>query len=67
MNKTSVLKNVTLIGKIAGIVSGLGAVPFIPEQYGLLIFLVASVIKDVVNRVGDYLDDGVENKSFKVE
>lgn len=67
MNKTSILKNVTLIGKIAGIISGLGAIPFIPEQYGLLIFLIASVIKDVVNRIGDYLDDGVENKSFKIE
>lgn len=67
MNKTALLKHASLIGKVAGLISGLGAIPFIPEQYGLLIFLVASTLKDVVNRIGDYLDDGVENKSFKVE
>lgn len=67
MNKANALKYVTLAGKIAGIVSGLGAIPFVPEQYGLLIFLVASTLKDVVNRWGDYLDDGIENKSFKVD
>lgn len=67
MNKANALKYVTLLGKIAGIISGLGAIPFIPEQYGLPIFLVASTLKDIVNRWGDYLDDGVENKSYKVE
>lgn len=67
MNKANALKYVTLIGKVAGIISGVGAVPFIPEQYGLIIFLVASTLKDIVNRWGDYLDDGIENKSFKVD
>lgn len=67
MDKSKVLKYLALAGKIAGLVGGLGAVPFISPEKGLIIFAAASVLKDVVNRIGDYLDDGVENKSFKAE
>jgi hypothetical protein len=36
----------------------------ISPKFGILIFMVASAAKDVVNRVGDYLDDGQANNSF---
>lgn len=67
MNKTNVLKYLALVGKVTGVVAGLGAIPFVSPQVGILIFAASSIIKDVVNRVGDLLDDGVENKSFKAE
>jgi hypothetical protein len=67
MNKTTVLKYLALVGKVTGLVGGLGAIPFIDPAKGVLIFAAASILKDVVNRVGDYLDDGIENKSFRAE
>lgn len=67
MNKANVLKYLALIGKVTGVVAGLGAIPFVSPQAGIVIFAGASILKDVVNRVGDLLDDGIENKSFKAE
>jgi hypothetical protein len=63
--KANVLKYLTLLGKITGIVAGLGAIPFVTPEVGVLIFAAASIVKDVVNRVGDLLDDGQINNSFK--
>lgn len=31
----------------------------------MIIFAAASLLKDVVNRVGDLIDDGRQNQSFK--
>lgn len=67
MNKTSALKYLALVGKVTGVIAGLGAIPFVSPQVGILIFAGASILKDVVNRLGDLLDDGVENKSFKAD
>lgn len=67
MNKANVLKYLALVGKITGVVAGLGAIPFVSPQVGVLIFALASIIKDVVNRVGDLLDDGQSNGSFKAD
>lgn len=67
MNKASILKSLALVGKITGVVAGLGAIPFIPQQYGVLVFAGASILKDLVNRAGDLLDDGLENKSFRAD
>lgn len=65
MNKANVLKYLSLIGKVTGLIGGMGAIPFIDPAKGVLIFAGASILKDLVNRLGDLLDDGVENKSFK--
>lgn len=65
MNKATILKYLSLAGKALGLLAGLNAVPFIDPAKGVLIFAAASLLKDIVNRVGDLLDDGVENKSFE--
>lgn len=67
MNKTTALKYLALVGKVTGLIAGLGAIPFVSPQVGVLIFAGASILKDVTNRIGDLLDDGVENKSFRAE
>jgi len=59
------IKILSLVGKVAGVIAGLNAIPFVPPQYGLFIFAGASILKDVVNRVGDLVDDGQQNDSFK--
>ena len=33
--------------------------------HGLIVFAAASFLKDAVNRVGDIMDDGKPNDSFK--
>ena len=58
------LKILSLIGKVAGVALTVAA-PFGNTRIGLYIFAGASILKDVVNRVGDLVDDGKENQSFK--
>ena len=62
MNAINIL---SLVGKVAGVIAGLNVIPFVPPQYGLFIFAGASILKDMVNRVGDLVDDGKQNYSFK--
>ena len=64
--KEKILKWLSLIGKLVGLASATGTLSFLPEKYALPIFAAASILKDTVNRIGDYLDDGKENQSFKV-
>ena len=59
------LKYLSLAGKIAGFVSALNVIPFVDPTVGMVIFAAASILKDTVNRVGDLLDDGKPNASFK--
>jgi hypothetical protein len=59
------LRFVSLIGKIAGLVSALNAIPFVDPQVGVIIFAAASLLKDSANRIGDLIDDGKPNQSFK--
>ena len=69
------MKNITrilaLAAKIAGMVVGLGAYAnLLPEKWapvGIVVFGIASILKDSVNRIGDLLDDGAVNGSFKAE
>lgn len=63
--KANILKYLSLVGKATGLLAGFQAIPFIKPEHGLLIFAAASILKDVVNRVGDLLDDGQQNESFK--
>ena len=43
----------------------LNVIPFVDPAVGVLVFAAASLLKDTVNRIGDLVDDGVQNKSFK--
>lgn len=58
------IKYLTLIGKLAGVASAMDWTAVSPK-YGVLIFLVSSLAKDFVNRIGDYLDDRQLNNSYK--
>ena len=60
------IKVLSLVGKVAG-VGLLLAAPFENHTIGLYVFAGASILKDLVNRVGDVLDDGKVNQSFKSE
>jgi len=46
------------IAKAAGLVAALNAIPFISPSTGVIIFLGASLLKDTVDRIGDFLDNG---------
>jgi len=60
------LKYLSFVGKLAGLVSALNVIPFVdPKKVGLIVFAAASILKDAVNRIGDLLDDGQSNQSFK--
>ena len=59
------LKYLSDVGKLAGFVSAMNVIPFVDPQTGVLIFAAASLLKESVNRIGDLLDDGKANKSFR--
>ncbi|MFO0202361.1 MAG: hypothetical protein ACK528_04440 [Alphaproteobacteria bacterium] len=59
------LKYLSYVGKLAGFVSALNVIPFVDPKLGVLIFAAASILKDSVNRIGDLLDDGKPNQSFR--
>lgn len=63
MSKT--IKILSLAGKLLGGVCAMNVIPGVSPEKGVLIFLIASILKDAVNRIGDYLDDGQQNNSFK--
>ena len=59
------LKYFSFAGKVAGLVSALQVIPFVDSSAGLVVLAAASLLKDTVNRVGDLMDDGLPNSSFK--
>jgi len=61
----NVLKYLSFVGKLAGFVSAMNIVPFVDPKIGVIVFAAASILKDAVNRIGDLLDDGQPNASFK--
>mgnify|MGYP000393808776 FL=1 len=69
--KTKILLWLSLIVKAVSVITGLSALPqlaLLPPEwmaYAGFAFAAASVIKDVCNRIGDLLDDGKLNQSFK--
>lgn len=65
MNKDKALATLTTAGKVIGFITGLGAVPFVPPQVGLMIFAGASTLKEIIKFAGDLIDDGQKNDSFK--
>jgi hypothetical protein len=59
------LKYLSLAGKITGFVSAISVIPFVDPAVGVIVFAAASILKDSVNRIGDLVDDGKPNQSFK--
>ena len=59
------LKYLSYVGKLAGFVAALDTLPFIDPKLGVVLFAAASILKDTVNRIGDLIDDGKINQSFK--
>jgi hypothetical protein len=55
---TNLLLVLSFIAKAAGFVATLNAIPGIPPSEGVIIFFIASLVKDSVNRIGDFLDHG---------
>lgn len=68
MNSTT-LKVITIALKVASIVTGLAAYnDLVPAKYAAvaaIVFAVASVAKDALTKLGDLLDDGEANQSYK--
>ena len=46
------------IAKAAGFIATLNAIPSVAPSTGVIIFFVASLLKDTVDRIGDFLDNG---------
>ncbi len=63
-------KTLTVLGKIAGIVTTICSYSeMIPPKFawiGVIIAILSSTIKDVMAFLGDWWDDGVINKSYQV-
>lgn len=69
MNKQTILHWLSLVGKVLSVAGGLASYAnFIPPKYApiaVAAFGVSSILKDAVNRIGDLLDDGQANQSFR--
>lgn len=61
---TKTIRLISFFGKAAGLVLVLAG-PAQATPAGLIVFAAASFLKDSVNRLGDILDDGKPNESFK--
>jgi hypothetical protein len=58
------IRILSLVGKATGLALTIAG-PFQGSTTGLIIFAVASIVKDSINRLGDIFDDGRPNDSFK--
>jgi len=54
----NILLILSYIAKAAGFLVTLNTVPFISPSTGVIIFFIASLVKDTVDRIGDFLDHG---------
>ncbi len=55
---SNILLVLSYVAKAAGFVATLNAVPYVAPSTGVIIFFVASLLKDTVDRIGDFLDNG---------
>jgi len=55
---SNVLLLLSFITKAAGFIAALNAIPGVSPAEGVIIFFTASLVKDTVNRIGDFLDHG---------
>ena len=54
----NILLILSYIAKAAGFIATLNAIPGLSPAKGVVIFFIASLVKDTVNRIGDFLDGG---------
>ncbi len=55
---SNILLILSYIAKAAGFIATLNAIPGVTPANGVIIFFVASLVRDTVDRVGDFLDNG---------
>ena len=55
---SNLLLVLSYIAKAAGFIATLNAIPDVSPATGVVIFFTASLLKDTVNRIGDFLDHG---------
>ncbi len=55
---TTTLKILSYVAKAAGFITTLNVIPGVSASTGVIIFFIASLVKDTVDRVGDFLDNG---------
>lgn len=61
--KQTWVKYLSYAVKILGALEATQLTSFLGPEKGVIVFLVASILKDTVNRISDYLDDGQLNNS----
>ena len=61
----NILLILSYVGKAAGFVAALNTIPFVSPGTGIIIFFVASLLKDTINRIGDFLDNGKADSSWQ--
>ena len=54
----NILLFLSYLAKAAGFIATLNAIPGISPSKGVVIFFIASLLKDTVNCIGDFLDGG---------
>jgi hypothetical protein len=55
---SNLLLVLSFIAKATGFIGTLNAIPGVSPAEGIIIFFTASLVKDTVNRIGDFLDYG---------
>ena len=55
---SNILLIFSYIAKAAGFIATLNALPYVSPANGVIIFFVASLLRDTVDRIGDFLDNG---------
>ena len=65
--KAKILKYLTIALSALGIVASTETIPFIPENIGTMVVGAAVILVSTFTKVGDLLDDGKLNDSFKPE
>lgn len=55
---SNILLILSYVAKAAGFIATLNAIPYVAPSTGVIIFFVASLLKDTVDRIGDFLDNG---------
>ena len=63
--KQKILKYLTIAIAGLGIIASLDAIPFVPQNIGAVIIGGALILGNSFTRIGDLLDDGKLNDSFK--
>ena len=55
---SNILRILSYVAKAAGFVATLNVIPYVAPSTSVIIFFVASLLKDTVDRIGDFLDNG---------